>query len=529
MMAPPPPRTSRRRARLLPLAALLLLLLLLGGPAVAEASPIVISDLGAAPAKILAESGRSTITVRATDVRAGGEPVTLSTTLGAFGAPGGPTRVVLAMTPNALGEAQASAALFGEGRSGDARVTARASGGAIERSVTVTFTGLPSSLTFQSPNSGSLLSAAVPQALTVQARDGRSITVPGAAVTLQISAGTLAGAGQRGRSITVLTDGNGRARASLQADPGVVHVSARAAAAAAELRLTLHGPPASLRLISLRSAINLGDHPFAAPAGSLFAIVQDAGGRPVPDVPVRFDTDLAGVRVVTEAHSEDATDAGGSLRARLSAATAEEPGTATVTARAGDLADNLADSITIRVVGPPAKILLRLGAISGGDYTLAAVVQDGDGFAVPTGFELDWELIGLGGDGPGFEPARSLVRDGEAATVLHLGGADPAGLVVRATLAGSDPPLAGSAFRLGTPLTAGLNHLIWKGRTGVISEVVDPIRHVVISAWRLDRGAGWQGYFPVAGLGENYFIAHGDEVYLFLAAPVLLPDVELAP
>ena len=482
MIASPSPWFLRRLGRL---QAAVLFTFVLGvlagvtGVPTIDARPLVLHSVSAEPDKILATGGRTTITIRATDVDPAGEAVRIATTLGAFGTSGGPTRAVLSVRPSAAGEAVVRTSLVGTGARGAATVTVSA--GAIERSITVVFTGPAVNFSVQPPGGGSVLSAAVSHGFSVQARDRDGVTVPRSAVTFETMTGSLSGAGQAGATITVLTDSNGRARARIQAPPGPVRIEARAGIAAVELSFLLHGPPETLRLVSHRSAINLGNVPFGAPPGSLSVTVQDAGGRPVPGVPIILKVDPPDTIVQVDDLAGSLTDALGSLRAHLSAATTVDPGLVTVSARAGPLSA----SVTVRIVGPPNRVLLRLTPLGLGDYTVGALVQDASGSGVPTGFELDWEVSSLPpGADPIFEPSRSLIRNGDAETTLRLGGVSPTGVVVRATLVGSDPPIRGVVVvprplpQVGTLLNTGLNHLIWTGRTGVIGTVVDPIQRV---------------------------------------------------
>ena len=133
-----------------------------------------------------------------------------------------------------------------------------------------------------------------------------------------------------------------------------------------------------------------------------------------------------------------------------------------------------------------------------------------------------------------FAPATSVASEGAAATVATVQTDPPASVTVLAVVEGSDPAVAAAVVlphplpASGTPLEAGLNELIWTGPHSYISAVVAPIARLVVGAWRFDRGAGWQGYLPAAGRGEDYLIAHGDRVWVRVTRDVLLPDVELA-
>lgn len=517
--------------RLLALSLLTAGLLLLGlNPGLLYADPLRVDQITASPTRFAADGGRSTITVRVSDVAPIGEGLTLSTTRGAFGTAAGPTRVVLTVQPEDDGSAVASTVLVGDGVPGSATVSA--SGGENTRSVTVTFVGRPQTLTFDAPPGG-LLSAAVLHAVTVQARDRMGVTVPDAAVTLGTSSGTLTGAGQSGSFITVVTDSTGRARARLSAPAGPVRLTARAGTSFAERSLTLHGAAATLELISLRSTVNLGDAPFAAPAGTLVAVAHDDAGQPVPGQLIAFSADHLGVSVVLDDPDSGArTDAGGAVRGHVSAANATAPGLVTVTARVG----GLEASVSVRVVGPPSQIILNLAELGGGVFEISATVQDEGGFAVATGFEIDWQALNVAEGGVvTFDPPRALVRNGNAQATVTTQDVPPGSVTVRALLVDSDPALTVAAVlpaplpQVGTLLRPGLNVLTWQGPTGSISQVVEPIARFVIAAWRLDFGAGWQAYFPTAGLGQDFLIANADVVYLFVAASVRLPGVEFIP
>jgi len=517
----------QRRLLLLPLLAVGLVWLLLG-PGLARANPLRLDQLTATPSTIAADGGRTIITVRASDIGPVGEPITLTTTRGAFGAAAGPMRVVLTVLPSTDGaSAVARATLVGDGVPGPATVTALTGGD--ERSVGVTFVGRPSTVAFDAPPGG-LLQAWRTHPVTVQVRDERATVLADVAVTLGASVGTLTGAGQTGSLISVVTDSTGRARARLSAPPGPVELTARAGAAFADRVATLYGPPVTLQLISLRSTINLQDDPFAAPPGTLIAVVQDAAGYPIPGIVITFNVDPPGVDIVLDDPAAGSqTDGGGAVRGHVSAADVVEPGLATVTARAG----LLDASVGIRVVAPPSQIILTMMELAGSAFDLRATVQDPGGFAVATGFEIDWEALNVApGGAVTFDPPRSRVRNGTAETRVTIQDIPPGTVTVRALLVDSDPQLTVAVFlpaplpQIGTPLQPGLNVLIWVGPTGSISQVVEPIARLVIAVWRLDRGSGWQAYFPTARLGQDFLIAKNDTVYLFVTSPVLLPDVE---
>ena len=529
------PAFHRCHPRFRPLAALFALLLALVAvwlsvAAPLGANPLEIDEITVSPSQAPADGGRVTVSVRLSDIGASGETLTLTASRGAFGIAAGPTRVVLHVEPGADGGAVATAVLIGDGRIGSATITASSLGAS--RSVTVLFFGAPESLRFEEPPEGTL-PAGVDHAVTVQANDRLGGAAPEAMVTLRTTAGTLSAGEQSGSSVTVRTDSSGRARAVLNAPPGEARLTARSGEVSAARDLLLVGAPARVQLLSLRSTINLHDSPFPAPPNSLVAVVHDATGQPVPNVEVAFTVDAPGVSVVADAPDGSLrTGASGAVRAHLSSGPESSTGPVQVTARVGDLAS----SVQMRITGPPSSLIVHLTELPGGVFQLRATVEDAEGFAVATGFEVEWEALNVAPEAEIiFDPPRSLVSKGLAETRVSAGETPPGAVTIRATVVGADPPLTVAAAlpaplpTMGTPLTAGLNALVWAGATGSISGVVEPIARVVIAAWRFDAGAGWQAYFPSIGLGEDFLIARGDVLYLFLSLPVLLPEVEPLP
>ena len=169
----------------------------LGGAAAQEplqtADTVVIRSVQLSPSKILASGGQSTVTVTVSGPIEREASITLSTTLGAFGSPSGPSRIVFAVAPTPAAEAVAAAVLFGDGRRGIAVVTARV--GESVRSAAVILAGTPTVITFESPGSGAVLAAASAPLVRVQLRDAGGVTVPDVAVSLSTTAGTLRSAG----------------------------------------------------------------------------------------------------------------------------------------------------------------------------------------------------------------------------------------------------------------------------------------------------------------------------------------------
>lgn len=518
-----PARSRRGRWRpflLLLLAALAAGLILALLPAAAKAAPPAVRAVEAAPARIAADGGRSTITVTISP-GTGAEAVTqvtLTTTLGAFGSAAGPNRVNAALSSRADGTAVAEATLVGDGRLGSAAVTASA--GASARSTTVTFFGAPATITFETPSANAVRSAAAPPRLIVQVRDGEGATVPGAAVTFTADRGRLlagstppaddAAAG----AYTATTGADGRASAYLHADPGAVRVRAAAAGATASLSLTLHGPPTRLELTALARRVNLGDTPFGAPPGTLVASLFDEGGRPVLGVSVRFSTDTEGVTVLHSGEGESGvTGASGRAAAHVSAEDAAETGAVTVTAQAGELSATAA----VQIVGPAARLQLVLTAQEeAGAYDVAALVTDEDGQAVPSGYQVRFSAVGATPSAePAFDPVTAETVDGLARTVFTLDGAT-AGVRVRAYVAEIDVdvrssgplPAAGQAAVIA--LAEGANLITWPGPALSASAAVAAIVDQVTVIWRYDASQGWQSYAPADDRGVDFAIAHGD-------------------
>ena len=527
---------GRHGLLLICLSALLALAGAWWATAPAHADGPVVRDLVASPNKILANGGRATVTVSVSGAPAGGVEVALSTTLGAFGAAGGPSRIILQTGPGAGGGSAATTAatatattdLFGDGRRGTAVITARA--GESVRSSSVVMAGQPASIAFESPTAGAVLSAAIAQPVAVQVRDEGGVTVPGVDVVLSTNGGLLSAPDQRGDSMALISDDAGRVSAKLRAQAGSITVRAEAGEVSTRVSVTLHGPAVSVQLVALRSRINLGDDPFPAPDGTIVAILTDDGGRPVPVVLVTFETDQAGVVVDHSGSGESPlTDSGGRARGHISAADAVATGVVTATARAS----GLEASVEVQIVGPPEQIALSVTGGEGGVYQLEATVRDAGGVSVPNGFHVLWEALAV--EPPleaSFDPAESTVRDGTAETALSLSGGDASDVRVRATVLESDPPLSGALALAtpaseGVPLNVGLNTVTWRGLDRAVADAVAPILPLVSAVWRFDDAAGWQGYFPSTSLGRNFSVVAGDRLYVFLTGAATLPDVDL--
>ena len=514
------PHPQPRLFWLLLLAALAAGLLLVLLPTIAQAAPPSVRSVEAAPAKIAAAGGQSTITVTVSP-GTGTEAVTqvtLATTLGAFGSAAGPNRVSVALSGQTDGTAVATATLVGDGRLGAAAVTASA--GTSARSATVTFVGAPAAITFETPSADAVRSAAQPPRLIVQVRDSAGVTVPGASVTFttdsgRLAAGSAAPADDAATSThTAATGADGRASAYLHADPGAVRVRAATGGVTASLPLTLHGPATQLELTALARRVNLGDTPFAAPPGTLVASLFDEGGRPVPGVPVRFSADVEGVTVLHSGEGESGvTGASGRAAAHVSAADATETGTVTITAQT----DELSATAAIQIVGPAARLQLVLTPQEeAGAYDVAALVTDGGGAAVPSGYQVRFSAVGATPSAePGFDPVTAETMDGLARTVFTLDGATT-GVRVRAYVAEiemdvrASAPLPESGQAASISLAEGSNLITWPGPALSASAAVAAIVDQVTTIWRFDESQGWQSYAPADGRGVDFTIAHGD-------------------
>ena len=531
--APPGGRAPRPRLfPLLLLAALAAGVILALLPAATEAAPASVRSLSASPAKVAAAGGQTTIRVTVAWNAAGesNPRVALASTLGAFGSAGGPSRVSVALHAQGDGTAVATATLVGDGRLGAAAVTARA--GASVRSTTVTFVGAPATVVFKTPSADAVLDAAAAPRLIVQVRDSAGVEVSGASVTFTADAGRLLASSTPPADdtpavavATVRSDSRGKASAFLHADPGAVRVRAAAGAAAASLALTLHGPPAQLELTALTRRVNLGDTPFAAPPGTLVAVLFDAGGRPVPRVPVRFQADVEGVTVVQSGEGESGvTGASGRAAAHVSAADAAEAGAVTIAAWAGALSA----SATIRIVGPATDLRLVVSPRDAdGAYRVVALVTDAGGRAVPSGYQVRFSAVGATPSAmPAFDPVTAETVNGLAFTRFTLEGDSLAGVRVRAQVSDIEMDVRDSAPLPGTDaasiaLAEGLNLITWPGPPLPASAAVAAIAEQVTSLWRYDETDGWQGYFPGAVVGADFELAAGDLLAVTTSAAVV--------
>lgn len=491
----------------------------------------VVREVTVSAEKILADGGETTVTVDVGGTIDEASEVVLSTTLGAFGATGGPSRIVLPLDASDEAISPVSAELFGDGRRGTAVVTARV--GESVRTASVVMVGSVAVVEFESPADGAVLDASMSHRIEVRVRDAGGVTVPGVEVTLVTDSGTLTEDDAVSASLRLSSDEDGGATARLEAEPGNVRLMATAGDVSASLDLVLHGPLVSLELVALRSSLHVGDEPVPPSEGTLVAILLDAGGRPVPLTVVSFETDRDDVVVLHTGSDESiVTDAGGRTRGHLSAASATEPGVAVVTARA----DGVEGRVEVTLVGPPAQLVINVSSVGPGVYQLNAIVRDELGTALPDGYRLLWEVTGVGPEGAILlEPRLASVMNGGVEALLTLSGDVGEEIGISATVLGVEPPLENSvtitepATVEGPLLSTGLNVVTWATDDTTASEVAASLAAFVVAIWRLDSDGAWQGFFPDTTLGVNFPVVDGELLYIFLNGASALAGAELAP
>ncbi len=538
-------RPSPRRVAL-PASVLILLLLSLlvvlvptSLRAVSTGDSLVVRSVRVSDSKIRAEGGQTTVTV--SGASSDDSDVTLVATLGSFGAPSGPSRIVLTLRGSLNGgNRTASTELYGDGRSGTAVVTARVSEST--RSVAIILAGDPATIEFETPDLNDILPADVPALITIQVRDAGGVTVPRAEVKITASRGVVSS----GNNIDaiLMTDRNGRVSAALNATPGIVRLTATTGSATEELSLTLHGPPVSLQAIAIRDVLLAGE----APSGTFVAILLDDGGRPVPRIPITFASDREEVRVVHSAEGEsNVTDASGRATGHLTIPEDAAPGPVIISIATDALgaADPLRDEESVQILGPPALITLSLEPLSQGAYRITANVQDLAGFDIPEGFTVHWSAAGTEADLASvvFDPDATPLSDGFATTIVSLdqptteavriiGQIAPVGVVDEELVdALADAPANGVALPVeptfrGIPLPAGFNVVRWLGDPTAVSDVVAPIATWVSAVWQFRELDGWLGYFPAIGIGQNFILDSAAPIFLYLSVNAALPGIE---
>ena len=533
-------RTARHRLpctrtlRFALILGLLLSLLLTRGASTsllsAAADGLLVRSVNATDNKILANGGQTTITIHVSGA-ADADEVTLTATLGAFGAPIGPRRIVLTLRPSAGGDGTASAELFGDGRAGTGVITGQVDDST--RSTAVIMVGRPASLEFQSPDPNEVVSAAGSILVTIQVRDSGGVTVPDTSIELSTNTGEVASGTHVGASISLQSDNNGRVSAALRSDPGIVRLSAATGDLTATQTITLHGAPVSLQVIAIRESMS----PGSAPPGTFVVVLLDDGGRPVPNASVSFNADREGVFISHNADGESArTDGGGRATGHVVTPPAAEPGLVAITVEAV----GLSDVQMIRILGSAESLALTIEAMGVGQYLVSAQVLDSAGFGIPEGPVVHWSPVGLESDQElvSFDPRLSPVTDGVATTVVTIARepADELGVRARVALEGEVfPALAAPDNSIAIPdaagfdgssLAAGLNTVRWVGETAPIATILESIGGRVLAAWIFDPNSGWLGYFPSVAIGTNYTLLSGGLVSLFLIAPADLDGIE---
>ncbi len=498
---------------------------------------LLVRSVRASDTKILAESGQTTLTVSIGGLTAGETVVSLTATLGSFGSASGPSRIVLTLQARGR-DATVSAELFGDGRSGTSIITARI--GESTRSTAVLMAGAPVSIEFETPEPNAVHDAARAVPITLQKSDADGITVPDTTVQLRTDEGVISSTtATPSYRIELVTDRNGRARASLRAAPGLALLRAATGGVSASLQLTLHGPPVSLDLIAIRDVLN----PGIAPPGTLVALLLDDGGRPVPNVFVAFATDRDDATISHSGLGESGfTDDTGRATAHVVTHASAEPGEMTVKVSAG----NLKDSAILVLVGPPSQMVLTVSSRGVGSYAIVAQVFDLDSTPIPGGFDVHWSASGLAWDLASviFDPPTSPVGDGRAQTLVNLdqptlqavqivARVAPEGLVgedLKTVLVAALPHtvlLPDGPTVDGALLKAGMNVVRWASPDATVAEAVAPIKPLVATVWYFDAQSGWIGYFPTVGIGGGVQLRDGSLFYVFVSQPTQLRGAEL--
>ena len=492
-----------------------------------------------------AEGGSTGLEIRAMgDGLAAGDRVSLTATLGAFGGESGPSRASLRLRGAADGMLAASVRLFGDGRAGDAAVTASA--GSLRATARVGFAGEPVELravgiaAAGGADSADLL-AGEARELTVEARDAGGRPVPGAAVSWEVTRGTaVLDGGSRSASSTAGADG--RASALLEGERGEAELTARSGRALLRLALRLHDPPAGLALIRLSKEVlqrgSMDD------AGSVLILLTDGAGRGTPGQAVSISVESAvaegasagaAPRLVSdEADGRFRTDAQGQILAHVDA-TSAAGGEYSVRASWRRGARRLEAVMPVTVAGLPSALYLRAmeleppTADAPEAYTVLASVADGSGRPVADGYHVRWALSAAP-RGSSISTALSPVSGGEARAVLTPGAGAAPGITLRAWLLEA-PRVSASALLAnvtgeGTALRRGVNRVTWRGERAYIHEAMAPIAHVGGTAWRLDEQGEWAGYELAPGAEDFGFVVEpGDELRIRVESAVLLPQV----
>lgn len=541
-------RSLRRRMRALCLLVILSLAIgVLTTSAGASQGSIRVT---AEPTQLSAQGGRSQIVVQIPTSAADDEThVTLTTDLGAFTGDSGPQRLGVPLAPASTpGVMRASVELVGDGRAGLSVVTARV--GDLVDTVAVRFIGRPAVLAQRSPATAAALDALSPHPIRVEVRDTNGIAVPDAEVVFRIvqaasGAELRSGARAEPEQMSVTSNVSGVASVLLSGTPGTVRLRASSGSASLEIRLELHGEPASLRLIGFDGeTIGVGQQ---GSAGSLQALLVDRNGRSAPNQRISFEATPGGPSVVADAEGESfVTDGSGRARVHLDATNAQL-GTHTITARWSRGGATLTDGIDVVVVGRPAALYLTARPIFDeiGDpitdvfsnvsrYRVDARVVDASGQPVAGSWEVRWRPL-VAGTRVTAVPEVSATLNGTASATFTLhheeGTVDLSSVRAQAWLIeAAQVNNAGAIEDLlapGLPLRSGWNAVTWVGESVAVSEGLEPIEHAATAVWRRTPIGGWEVWFaePVPG-ATDFRLATGDRIFIVLHSAARMENIE---
>ncbi len=506
--------------------------------------------VSADPAQLSAQGGRSQIVVQLPATAANGEThVTLTTDLGAFTADSGPQRLDAQLSPaGTTGLLRASAVLVGDGRAGLSVVTARV--GDLFDTVTVRFIGPAADLIQRTPTVEHPLDALRTHQISVEVHDTNDYAVSGADIVFRIveaGAGAELRSGARAESeqMTVVSNALGIASVRLSGAPGTVRLQASSGSARLEIRLELHGEPASLRLIGLDGE-TIGSGTEGA-VGSLQALLVDRSGRSAPNQRISFETTSGGPSVVADGEGESfVTDGGGRARFHLDATDAQL-GKHTITGRWSRGGRTLSDSIEIVVSGRPAALYLTAQAVVSeiadpitgllsnvSRYQVYAQVVDSSGQPVAGSWEVRWRPL-VSGARVSATPEVSSTRNGTASSTftLHHDGSGPdlssvqaQAWLIEAAQVNSRGAIA-DLVSSGLPLRTGWNVVTWRGETVAVSEALAPIAHATRAVWRQSAEGDWEVWFTESVPGKtDFMLGNGDRIFIVLHSAARLQHVE---
>ena len=535
-------RMIRRAVGAIGLAAFcaaLLVLALSAAAAQGEQLQIAVDD-----DTVLADGGSARVTIRlAADAADTDTTITITSDLGAFGAASGPSRVIVRPSPSGSGDLVAAVTLVGDGRPGLAVVTARA--GLMVDAVTVAFIGAPAEIAILRPTPERPLDASRSHVVQIEVRDRLGQPVPGAPLRLEATGADgdpvlRAADGASGSLLALRSSERGRVSATISAAPGAATLRAISVDAAAELALTFHGEPVSLRLWALTPVMERGSETAAA---IVLARLLDAGGRAVPGQRVSFATqDDSDIRLGADAELDELiTDAAGGV---LVQATTDAARSGDYWLRADAAGSGLSDIIELTVVGAPETMYVTAALVDMlessdrsdmevREYILRAEVVDATGRLSASGYTVRWRVVLEEGEAE-LTPENSIVRRGVATSRLRIEravGAAGGAPVLQAWLI-ENPQEVGASGLLadlagsGLALAKGMNVVTWVGANKSIADAIAPIGHLDVTVWRQHpEGTGWQVYTTQrdAPIEEAFEVANGDRLHIRMDAAARLP------